>query len=126
MRDYLIWAGGALIGALIAMPADAATAPGTLRGYYGKDYAACGADIDLLRITRRRVQTNAVNCKRSDFQGSDRPGQADTFRVRGTTCIPEGETKGHTQYFRIEQDAEGAIEVFWWNGKSSGRLVKCK
>lgn len=112
--------------ALVVLPAEAATAPSTLRGYYGKDYAACGADIDLLRITRRRVQTAQVNCKRSDFQGRDRPGEADTFMVRGTTCIPEGETKGQTRHFRIEQDKDAAIEVFWWDGKTSGKLVKCK
>ena len=112
--------------ALVALPAEAATAPSTLRGYYGKDYAACGADVDLLRITRRRVQNNQVNCKRSDFTGSDRPGKADNFAVRASTCIPEGQTKGATQRFRIEQDADGAIEVFWWDGKSTGKLVKCK
>jgi hypothetical protein len=112
--------------AIVVSAAEAATAPSALRGYYGKDYAACGADIDLLQITRRRVQTRQVNCKRSDFQGKDRPGQADSFRVRGTTCIPEGETKGHTRHFRIEQAADASIEVFWWDGKTSGKLVKCK
>lgn len=116
----------AAVAMLAAMPVEAATAPSTLRGYYGKDYAACGADIDLLRITRRRVETKQVNCKRSDFRGKDRPGLADSFQVRGTTCIPEGETKGTTRMFRIEQAADTSIEVFWWDGKTSGKMVKCK
>lgn len=124
MRTGLL-ALGVLIAAFPAT-AEAATAPAALRGYYGKDYAACGADIDLLRITRRRVETRQVNCKRSDFQGSDRPGQADTFEVRATTCIPDGQSKGRRQAFRIEQAADGGIEVFWWDGATSGRLVKCK
>lgn len=116
----------ALLIAASAPMAEAATAPASLRGYYGKDFAACGADIDLLRITRRRVQTNAVNCKRSDFQGTDRPGLADTFQIRGTTCIPEGQSKGQTRQFRIEQAADASIEVFWWDGTTTGKLVKCK
>ena len=118
-----------LAGCLIApnvLPASAATAPGTLRGYYGKDYAACGADTDLIRITRRRVQTTQFNCKRSEFEGRDRPGQADTFQVRSTTCIPEGQSKGQSRQFKIEQDKDGNIEISWWDGVSSGRLVKCK
>lgn len=117
---------GALVLMLTAVSAQAQTAPPSLRGYYGKDFAACGADIDLVRITRRRVETKAVNCKRSRFSGQDRPGKADVFSVRGTTCIPEGQTKGTTQQFRIEQAADSAIEVFWWDGTQSGRLVKCK
>lgn len=112
--------------ATLAAPAAAATAPPSLRGYYGRDYAACGADVDLVQISRRRVQTRQVNCKRSDFRGKDRPGEADSFEVRGATCIPDGQTKGRTQMFRIEQQADGAIEVFWWDGTSTGRLVKCK
>ena len=124
MSIRFLLAGGLL--AATASAAFAATAPATLRGYYGKDYAACGADIDLIRITRRRVQAPHVNCKRSDFQGADRPGVADSFKVRGATCIPEGQGKGQTRLFRIEQAADASIEIFWWDGASSGKLVKCK